>query len=99
MKRQKRIQMRVTALEHSRYMRLAKQNRMSLADLIRKKLDGQHMEPKLTDTDLDLMRTLLIESNRWQNITNLFRKKDPKISAEVEKLIQDFREIITHNFK
>jgi len=45
------------------------------------------------------MRTLLIESNRWQNITNLFRKKDPKISAEVEKLIQDFREIITHNFK
>ncbi|WP_194852338.1 plasmid mobilization protein [Nonlabens antarcticus] len=99
MKRKKRIQFRVTSMEHSRYTRMAKLNRMNLAEFIRKKLDGQHLNPKLTDEDLALMKNLFIESNRWQNISNLFRKKDPRLSSEVEKLIKDFREIITNNFK
>lgn len=99
MKRSKRIQLRVTALEHARYMKVAKENRISLAEFIRKKLDGQHLDPKLSNKDLDLMKKLLIESNRWQSISNLFKKRDPKISEEVRVLIKELREIIIQNFR
>ena len=99
MKRTEIVKVRFTVPEKKRVELKAKKAGLSMSEFMRRLPDSRNIKSRLTPVQQDLLKQLIQEANRWQSISNMFKKKDPNLSKSVENLVREFRGIIIKHFK
>ncbi|KQC34334.1 hypothetical protein AAU57_14040 [Nonlabens sp. YIK11] len=85
------IKIRVTSLQKRRYNLMAEKMGYNLSEYIRLLLESKPIPIRKTSEENEFIRSLFLESNRWQSVANMFKKSDPRLSSEVRELVQEFR--------
>ena len=69
----------------------AKRSGLTLSEYCRKVAAEKDIKERLYDEQLDIYKTLVKFHNNFKAIGNMFRKKDPKLSAAVYKLADEIK--------
>ena len=99
MKRTEIVKVRFTIPEKKRVELKAKKAGLSMSEFMRRLPDNRNIKTRLTPIQQELLKQLIQEANRWQWVSNMFKKKDPNLSKSVESLVREFRIIIIKHFK
>ncbi|PRP65839.1 plasmid mobilization protein [Nonlabens agnitus] len=85
------IKVRVKPLGKRRFNLKAEKMGYNLSEYIRLLLESRPIPIRKTSEENEFIRSLFLESNRWQSISNMYKKSDPRLSYEVRELVQEFR--------
>ncbi|WP_423820184.1 mobilization protein MbpA [Salinimicrobium sp. TIG7-5_MAKvit] len=92
------IQIRCSIYEKKLLKKRAARAGISLSEYIRSTAFERNIVERLTPEQLEYYRMLVEYKNNFTRISNMFKKRDPKLAATVERLAEEIR---THlqNFK
>lgn len=92
------IQIRCSIYEKKLLKKRAARAGISLSEYIRSTAFERNIVERITPEQLEYYRMLVEYKNNFTRISNMFKKRDPKLAATVERLAEEIR---THlqNFK
>ena len=92
------IQIRCSIYEKKLLKKRAARAGISLSEYIRSTAFERNIVERITPEQLECYRMLVEYKNNFTRISNMFKKRDPKLAATVERLAEEIR---THlqNFK
>jgi hypothetical protein len=92
------IQIRCSIYEKKLLKKRAARAGISLSEYLRSTAFERNIVERITPEQLQYYRMLVEYKNNFTRISNMFKKRDPKLAATVERLAEEIR---THlqNFK
>lgn len=92
------IQIRCSIYEKKLLKKRAARAGISLSEYLRSTAFERNIVERITPEQLEYYRMLVEYKNNFTRISNMFKKRDPKLAATVERLAEEIR---THlqNFK
>lgn len=88
----KKIEIRVSLYEKKIIKKQADIARLTISEFCRRAAFNHKTIERFTDEQIELYKSLLKFHNNFKSISNLFSKKDPKLSLEVRDLANQFKE-------
>ena len=70
----------------------AKRSRLSVSEFCRRSIFNLEVKERLSDDHIEILKTLSKFHNNFKSIGNMFRKKDPRLTAAVYALADDIKE-------
>ena len=92
------IKFRCSIYEKKLLKKRAERAGLSLSEYCRSSAFGNTVIERLTGEQLDCYKTLVKYKNNFTSIGNMFKKRNPKLAKEVEKLAEQIRNHL-YNFK
>ena len=92
------IQFRCSIYEKKMLRLKAKRAGLSLSEYCRASALGHNIIERLTPEQMEHYGMLVRYANNFKRITNMFRKRNPKLAMEVQHLAHEIREHLK-NFK
>ncbi|MCM4158552.1 hypothetical protein FHG64_13285 [Antarcticibacterium flavum] len=96
--RREYIQIRCSIYEKKLLKRRAARAGISLSEYLRSTAFERNVVELITPEQLEHYRMLVQYKNNFSRISNMFKKRDPKLAATVEKLAEEIRNHLK-NFK
>jgi len=85
------IQFRCSIYEKRTLRKRAKRAGVSLSEYCRSSAFGNSLVERLTPEQLEYYSMLVKYKNNFKRISNMFKRKDPKLALEVEQLANEIR--------
>ncbi len=92
------IKFRCSIYEKKLLIKRAKRAGMSLSEYCRSSCFGNTIIERLTEEQLECYKTLVKYKNNFTSISNMFKKRSPKLANEVAELAEEIRKHL-YNFK
>ncbi|MCK5443306.1 MAG: hypothetical protein KAJ23_15585 [Maribacter sp.] len=92
------IKFRCSIYEKKILRNRAKRAGISLSEYCRSSAFGNSIIERLTKKQLEHYRMLVKYKNNFTSISNMFKKRNPKLAMEVQKLAEEIRTHL-YNFK
>ena len=83
------IKFRCTIYEKKLLVKRAERAGISLSQYCRNTAFGDNVIERLSTEQLEFYKTLVIYKNNFTRIGNMFRKRNPRLADEVQKLARD----------
>lgn len=92
------IKFRCSIYERKLLQKRAKRAGISLSEYCRSTAFGRTLVERLTEEQLECYKTLITYKTNFTRIGNMFKRHNPKLAAEVQKLASEIRNHL-QNFK
>ncbi len=92
------IKFRCSIYEKKLLKKRAERAGLSLSEYCRSSAFGNSIIERLTEEQLECYKTLVKYKNNFSSIGNMFKKRNPNLADEVEKLAEDIRNHL-YNFR
>ncbi|NJY64152.1 hypothetical protein HC174_15520 [Salinimicrobium sp. CDJ15-81-2] len=70
----------------------AKRSRLSVSEFCRRSIFDLEIKERLSDDHIEILKTLSKYHNNFKSIGNMFRKKDPRLTAAVYALADEIKQ-------
>ena len=70
----------------------AKRSRLSVSEFCRRSIFNLEVKERLSDDHIEILKTLSKFHNNFKSIGNMFRKRDPQLTAAVYALADEIKE-------